>query len=385
MAGDQRQQGPLRGDEFFDPLPHQHFFQRRHIDLCIEFGEHCGRRQLSELPGEGSLWIVGGPGGGRGIGLDAVAGQRRNIGAGIEFRLLDSGAGKHDLLLKRRGMCLPEGPVLRPDAFGVNDPQHSLGGGGKTGQMLLRVDVDPRNKHAVDALEPCEGAARAGSSPDSITGLDVLRHREDERDVQRHTCRGQRLQRRDARWRGRHLDHAVGFACRPSLAEIDIAGHLLRPRQPCTEVLQQRVKLEAHPAIVAERAFPGLEKFPLRMPHQLVGERPGDGRIVLPVSHQRRDPVVKPSGLDQVGDDHRVARGPGGSLPPRLGHDLWIDRIEPHLCAGGHQRLETVGHRASSRKKCVDTVPAPQMRSDQMKPRSSSKRTSASTQRGTGH
>ena len=130
-----------------------------------------------------------------------VAGQCRNIGAGIEFWLLDAGAGKHDLLLKRRGMGLPEGPVLCPDAFGVDDPQHSLSGGGMRGVLANRL----RTAETPDLAAQGQSVSRKTGAEVPLT-MAILRRR-------------RRLWRGDRRRRSGHLREG-GLEHKDLLAQV---------------------------------------------------------------------------------------------------------------------------------------------------------------------
>ena len=63
---------------------------------------------------------------------------------------------------------------------------------------------------------------------------------------------------------------------RPGFAQLDVAGHALGVRRAELGILQQRVELEAHVAVVAVRLFPHRPKHGLGFAHQFVGRPPGD-------------------------------------------------------------------------------------------------------------
>src|SRR5262249_42722918 len=140
--------------------------------------------------------------------------------------------------------------------------------------------------------------------------------------------------------RGRHLDHAVVAASAVVLAQFDVAGAPLRHGQLAGGVLQQRVQLEADVAVVAVRLVPGGAEDLLRLGDQVVGDLPGDGLVVEPLPQLFGEEVVEPAGLDQVGDDDGVGRGPGGA-PGAVGGDfLRVDGVKPELGATGDQGFE---------------------------------------------
>ena len=210
--------------------------------------------------------------------------------------------------------------------------------------MLLGVDVDARDEDAVDALEGVESGTSRRAAPDRIAGPLVLRSREDQRHVQRHAGRYPGARAPGCGRRGGHLDHAIAVSGRPAGAERDIAGHPLVVGQATVRILEERIELEAHPAVVASRRLPDLPKHLLRTAHQVVGERPGDRVVVVAGGDALRDPAVEASGLDEVGNDDRVARGPGRARRPRLPDEVGIDRIEPEFRAAGDERGESGWH-----------------------------------------
>ena len=70
----------------------------------------------------------------------------------------------------------------------------------------------------------------------------------------------------------------------PLLAQLDVARHALGVRRAGLRILQQRVELEAHVAVVAAGLLPDRAKHGLGLADQLVGHLPGDllvGELLL--------------------------------------------------------------------------------------------------------
>src|SRR5882762_530357 len=84
-------------------------------------------------------------------------------------------------------------------------------------------------------------------------------------------------------------------------------------------------------AVVAFGRFPGRLEHGLGVLHELVGDRPGDCLVVELLGEELFQAIVEAAGLDQVGNDDRVGRGPGSAVGPVALDFVGIDRIEPKL------------------------------------------------------
>src|SRR5829696_314612 len=88
-----------------------------------------------------------------------------------------------------------------------------------------------------------------------------------------------------------------------------------------TLIFQQRVQLEAHPPVVPARPLPDRFERRLGAAHQPVRQAPGDGVVVQPFADESGQLIIEAAGLDQLADDDRVGRRPGGAefeVPPDL-------------------------------------------------------------------
>src|SRR5207302_6404402 len=88
----------------------------------------------------------------------------------------------------------------------------------------FRIDVDPADEDAVDRLQAVRVAAPLRAAPDRVTGCNVLPRREHQRDVERGAGGRLLLERGQAGWSRRRLDHAVGVPGTPFLAQLDVTA-----------------------------------------------------------------------------------------------------------------------------------------------------------------
>ena len=96
-------------------------------------------------------------------------------------------------------------------------------------------------------------------------------------------------------------------------------------------VLQKRIHLETHIAVVAAGLLPDGQEDVLGMADQLVGQFPGDLLVAPALLHEAIDQVVAPSAGDKIGDDDRVRGGAGGPRGEIPLHQVRVDRIEPEF------------------------------------------------------
>ncbi len=115
----------------------------------------------------------------------------------------------------------------------------------------MRVDVDPGNEDAVDALEVSQVLASLCSAPDCVTSSRVLIMCEDQRDIQCHARGRQFFERRYACFGGGNLDHAVGMSGAPLPAKFDVFFCAIGVRDSERRIFQQWVKFEGNPASIA--------------------------------------------------------------------------------------------------------------------------------------
>ena len=100
-------------------------------------------------------------------------------------------------------------------------------------------------------------------------------------------------------------------------------GHVLR------RIFEQGIQLKADVAVVALRGFMNRAENLLRLPHQQVGQLPGDLLIPQTPRHQRRQFLIKAAGLDNVGDDDGVGSSAGGAALTIDAQEIRINGIEP--------------------------------------------------------
>ena len=115
------------------------------------------------------------------------------------------------------------------------------------------------------------------------------------------------------------------MAAGPRQPELDVPSDTLVVRHREGGILDERIELEAHPTVIPTRSLPHPQVFPLGPGDQFIRQRPGNPSVVDSRGGQSGDPVVEPATLDEVGDDHRIARGSGGAGGPRLPDEAGVD------------------------------------------------------------
>ncbi len=153
----------------------------------------------------------------------------------------------------------------------------------------------------------------------------------------------ERLDRFDAGRSGGDFNHAVFVASRPLLAQLDIPLDPLGLRRR-VGVFQQRIKLEAHIAVVALGFAIHRQKDRLRLPHQLVGHLPSDLLVAELLGNEFVEIAIESPRLDQVGNDDRIRGRARGAQRMVAGHQFRVDRIEPKFRPTGDQRFERRSH-----------------------------------------
>ena len=242
--------------------------------------------------------------------------------------------------------------VQPPDALGVHDADLPLRRRRQVGHVLLGVHVQPADEDAVDGLHvrPCRRAAGCPRQQASRAAM-YCRSLKISVTLTRTPAATSSSSAAEPARRGRHLDHPVLVPGRPLLAELDVLRRPLGRGHVAGRVFEQRVELEADPAVVAAwsrprpartrpaRPAPACRSWPRRWPRR---RGPASTNALMSASNR---PVLSRSEMMIGLDVAPVAPS------ARLRGDLvGVDGVEPELGAGRRRGIAAGSWRVSGRE-----------------------------------